>query len=78
MQKNINLYYSKEHQNFKILGESSQDFTIEFYEASGKLTEEVKTKGNQNFVLKNTVKNKILFYIITYQSHSWKGKILIP
>ena len=76
--KNINLYYSKEHQNFKILGESSHDFTVEFYEASGKLTEEIKTKGNQNFVLKNNVKSKILFYIITYQSHSWKGKILIP
>lgn len=76
-EKNLTLYYSKENQDFKILGNPSQDYKVSFYEGTGRLSEEVNTKGKQSFSLKNTVKNKILFYTITSQGKSWKGKIMI-
>ncbi len=76
-EKNLTLYYSKENHDFKILGNPSQDYKVSFYEATGRLSEEVNTKGKQSFYLKNMVKNKILFYTITSQGKSWKGKILI-
>ncbi|WP_312768301.1 hypothetical protein [Epilithonimonas sp.] len=76
-EKNLSLYYSKENRDFKILGNPSQDYKVSFYEATGRLSEEINTKGKQSFYLKNMVKNKILFYTITSQGKSWKGKILI-
>lgn len=76
-EQSLTLYYSKENSDFKILGNPSQDYKISFYEATGRLSEEVNTKGKQSFSLKNTVKNRILFYTITSQGKSWKGKVLI-
>jgi len=77
VEKNLTLYYSKENQGFKIIGNPSQDYKVSFYENTGRLLEEVNTKGKQSFSLKNTVKNKILFYTITSNVNSWKGKIMI-
>ncbi len=77
IEKNLTLYYSKENQDFKILGNPSQDYKISFYESTGRLVEEVNAKGKQNYSLRNAVKNKILFYTITSQGNVWKGKILI-
>ncbi len=78
IEKSLTLYYSKENGDFRILGNLSQDYKISFYEATGRLSEEVNTKGKQSFYLKNTVKNRILFYTITSQGKSWKGKVLVP
>lgn len=77
LEKNLTLYYSKENSDFKILGNPSQDYKISFYESTGRLVEEVNAKGKQNFYLKNTVKNRILFYTISSQGNSWKGKVMI-
>lgn len=76
LEKSLTLYYSKETQNYKIIGNPLLDYKISFYEATGRLLEEVNAKGNQSFYLKNTTKN-ILFYTITNQGKSWKGKIMV-
>ncbi|WP_333851843.1 hypothetical protein [Epilithonimonas sp.] len=76
-EKNLTLYYSKENQDFKVLGNPSQDYKVGFYEATGRLIEERNAKGKQSFSVKNIIKNKILFYTITSQGKSWKGKIII-
>lgn len=76
-EKNLTLYYSKENQDFKILGSPSQDYKVSFYEATGRLSEEVDTKGKQNFSLRNIVKNEILFYTIKSEGRIWKGKVII-
>lgn len=76
-EKNLTLYYSKENRDFKILGNPSQDYKVSFYEATGRLAEEVNAKGKQNFSLRNTVKNEILFYTIKSEGRIWKGKVMI-
>jgi hypothetical protein len=76
-EKNLTLYYSKENQDFKIFGYPMQDYKVSFYEATGRLVEEVNAKGKQNFSLKNIVKNKILFYTIKSEGKTWKGKVMI-
>lgn len=75
--KNLTLYYSKLNNDFKVLGNLSQDYKVTFYESTGRLIEEVNAKGKQSFSLKNIIKNKILFYTITSQGKSWKGKVMI-
>jgi len=75
--KNLTLYYSKLNSDFKVLGNLSQDYKVTFYESTGRLIEEVNAKGKQSFSLKNIIKNKILFYTITSQGKSWKGKVMI-
>jgi len=75
-EKNLTLYYSKENQDFKILGNPSQDYKVSFYESTGRLLQEISTKGKQSFSLKSKGENKILFYTIESQGKSWKGKIM--
>jgi len=76
-EQNLTLYYSKVNNDFKVLGNPSQEYKITFYESTGRLVEEVSAKGKQSFSVKNVIKNKILFYTITSQGKSWKGKIMI-
>ena len=77
IEKNLILYYSKDNNDFKILGNLSLDYKVSFYETTGRLLEEVNTKGKQSFSLKNTVKNKVFFYTITSQGSLWKGKVMV-
>lgn len=75
--KNLTLYFSKEKRDFRVLGIPSQEYKISFYDASGRLSEEVTAKGKQSFILRNTVRNKVLFYTITSKGSLWKGKIIV-
>lgn len=74
--KNLTLYYSKETEDFKIIDNKTQDINIKFYDFTGKILDEINTKTNQNFKLNNTYNQKILIYIISNKTSSWKGKIM--
>lgn len=76
IQKNLTLYFSKETQDLKIIDTKTQNYSIKFFDASGKILQEIKTKSNENFKLDKNYYNTVLFYIITNNSGSWKGKII--
>lgn len=76
IQEKLFLSYSKESKNLIISNSKTQDINIKFYDASGKLVEEINTKTNQNFKLNNTYNQKILIYFISNKIGTWKGKIM--
>ena len=68
--------YSRETKNLIIIGSSQKNYTIKFFDSSGKMIEHLLVKGNQNFKLKNSVKDQVVYYIILDGNNFENGKII--
>lgn len=75
--KAFTLAYSKELDQFKIFGKKG-DCIVKFYDASGKLLNEVLVKSGEYFTIKYvTSQNKILFYELTSSGITERGNLLL-
>lgn len=75
--KAFTLAYSKELDQFKIFGKKGE-CNVKFYDASGKLLNDIIVKSGEYFTLKFvTSQNKILFYELTSSGITERGNLLL-
>ncbi len=75
--KAFTLAYSKESDSFKIFGKNGE-CNVKFYDASGKLLNDLKLNIGEYFSLKSmTSQNKVLYYELTSSGITERGSLLL-